>query len=702
MTESLEIFLLDTRFRLLALDALGWLDLALVTAVFLTLLLFIRRSRASFLLRGGLLMGILVLIITIFLPLPTFDWLVRSAFLLLLVAMPVVLQPELRRWLESMGRTTGLTRTLRQTAAESILPRLLRTVENLSATHTGAIIALEGDTALQKVIDTGISINGGVSAELLQTIFFDKTPLHDGAVIIQGDYLAAASCVLPLTEQKLISYRRLGTRHRAAVGLSEISDALVIVVSEETGHISVTHRGRLEQNIASSVLRQKILDFYEGTTNGSPSRPLWSALREAIASRRHKNRRFNWRSSLQSAGWLLVAGFVSLAVWTFVVEQTNPTERPQIDRIPLRIENIPEGLTLMSKPPETVSATVQTTSAVLPTLNASSFQAVISFADYAAGLHQAPIQIKTGASPLRIISVNPPVLDMELAATTQITLPVTIDISDPTDISSAYQVVGVPNSLPSEVRVSGPEPLVARVSKALTTLTLGNASATIREIRPLRAVDENGEEVTGVTLEPAQAQITLVITRRQNAREVGIQPLTAGTLPDGYWLSGLRVTPATVTLRGTAEQVAELGGFITTLPVDISQTTGSQSVQIPLDLPPGIEAVDQAGSVVSVVNVAVEATPRSGDLVQTRPVDLFGQAAGYSYAINPAQVELLLSGPLPTLWEIENNPELVQVYLDVSALQQGLEQELTPQVALPEGVTAQIIPPVIRVKPDVE
>ncbi len=696
--ESLEIFLIDTRFRLLALDGLGWLDLALVTAVFLTLILFIRRSRASFLLRGGLLIGVLSLIITIFLPLPTFDWLVRSAFLLLLIAMPVVLQPELRRWLERIGRTAGLTRTLRQTAVESVLPRLLRTVENLSATRTGAIIALEGDIELQKIIDTGIPINGRISAELLQTIFFDKTPLHDGAVVIQGDYLAAASCVLPLTEQKLSSYRRFGTRHRAAVGLSEVSDALAIVVSEETGHISVTHRGQLEQNITVPALRQKILDFYGGSENSSSSHSWRAALAQALTSWRQRNGRISWRSSIHSLGWLIIAAFISLAVWTFVVEQTNPTERPQIDRIPLRVENIPAGLTLMTKPPETVSVMVQTTSDVLPTLDAGSFQAVISFADLEAGLHQAPVQIKTGASPLRIISVNPPVLDMELAATTQITLPVTIDVADPTNLSAAYQVVGVPTANPTQVSISGPEPLVAQVSQVQTSLTLGNAGATIREIRPLRAINKHGEEITGVTLEPAQTQITLIITRRQNAREVGVQPLTTGALPDGYWLSSLRVTPNTVTLRGSTEQVAELDGFITTLPVDVSQTIGLQTIQIPLDLPPGIEAVDQAGNVLSVATVEVQATPRSGDLVQTRAVNLFGQATGFAYTVTPAEVELLLSGPLPTLWEIENNPELVQVFVDVSTLPLGLERELEPQLVLPEGVEAQIIPSIIHVK----
>jgi diadenylate cyclase len=699
MLDALEIFIIDTRFRLLALDALGWLDLALVTAVFLILILFIRRSRAGFLLRGGLFLGILVLVMTIFLPLPTFDWLVRTAFLLLIVAMPIVLQPELRRWLERVGRTAGLSRTLRQTAVESLLPRMLRTLENLSATHTGAIVVLEGDVSLEKIIDSGISINGRISSELLQTIFFDKTPLHDGAVVIRGDMLAAASCVLPLTEQKLLSHRRLGTRHRASVGLSEVSDALVIVVSEETGQISAAHRGQLHQKLDSGMVRQRILDFYEGAQNGgSTSTSLLQAFKQLISRRQQTGTQLHWRDIIQSFAWLLMAAFVSFAVWTYVIEQINPTERPQIERIPLRIENIPAGLTLMTKPPETVSAVVQTTSNTLPSLSAGNFQAVISLQNFEAGFHQTPVQIKSGVSLLRVISVNPPVLDLELAATTQVTLPVTVDVTDPTNLSAAYQVVGVPTATPTQVRVSGPEPLVARVSKLVTTLALGNATATIREIRPLRAVDEQGLEVAGVTLEPAQAHITLVITRRQNAREVGIQPITSGTLPDGYWLSSLKVTPTNITLRGNAEQLAELGGFVDTLPVDVTQIFGLQTIQVPLDLPVGIEAVDQSGNVLSLVTVEVQATPRSGDLVQTRTVELFGIPEGSSFLVTPVKVELLLSGPLPTLWEIEKNPEMVQVNLDVSSWQSGVEQEVSPLVVLPEGVAVQIVPDMIRVK----
>lgn len=694
--ESLEIFIADLRFRLMSLDALGWLDLILVTAVLLILILALLRSRAAFLLRGVLVLVLISLIGTLFLPLPTFDWIMRAAFLIILIAMPIALQPEIRRWLERTGRTTGLGRSMRETSVETLLPQLLRAVENLSAGHTGALIVLEGDDSLQEIVNTGIPVNGRVTAELLQTIFFDKTPLHDGAVIIQGDQVVAASCVLPLTGKNLASKRRLGTRHRASVGLSEICDAMTIVVSEETGHISVAYHGHLKQNLDSATLRQRILDFSLGKQNG-PTKLTWSdRLRLAVDKLPSLRQGANWRGWLRTAGWLIVAMIIALGLWTYVIEETNPTERPQFSNIPLRIEDLPPGTTIMSPLPETIAVTVRTTADIIPTLNTNSFQAYVSLADLGAGLHQPSVNIKTGSPLVEIVAIDPPVLDVELAASKSITLPVTVKIKDPNMLSAAYQTSGNPVASPASVTITGPEPLVNQVATVQTTLTVGNASATIQEQRPLRALDETGKEVKGVVLDPSEVQVTQVITRKQNAREVGVRAATEGILPDGYWLSNLRATPNTVTLRGAPEALAEIGGFISTLPVDISQAEGNLSVETPLDLPDGITAVDQNGNPVSLVTVIVEVMARTSDLVITRPINLINPPTDKKLTLSQDKLDLLLSGPLPLLRQIEANPDLVQLILDLSTWEQD-KQEMTPQITAPEGVQIQLIPPTILV-----
>ena len=259
-------------FRLLNLSLLEALDLILVTLTFYVLLSLIQRSQVSFLFRGQLVLVAILFVATILLPLPTFDWLVLGLLIAVLVATPVIFQPELRRFLERIGRNAGITRAVRQTATENMIPRLVRAVENMAASHTGALIVLEGKRILQEVIETGVPIGGQVSSELLQAIFYPENPLHDGAVVLREDRIVAASCVLPLSKLPLPTRRRLGTRHRAAVGLSEVSDAMVIVVSEETGTISVARDGQLRRSLDGTMLREQLFDFY------APSQPSGATL----------------------------------------------------------------------------------------------------------------------------------------------------------------------------------------------------------------------------------------------------------------------------------------------------------------------------------------------------------------------------------------------------------------------------------------
>jgi YbbR domain-containing protein len=450
------------------------------------------------------------------------------------------------------------------------------------------------------------------------------------------------------------------------------------------------------QNLDSAALRQRIHDFYMGKQNGHDQSTWSKRLRLVTAKLPSFKQRPNWQTWLRTVGWLIIAVLMTLALWTFVIEETNPTERPQFSNIPLHLENLEPGMTVMSPLPESVAVTVRTTADVRPTLNTNSFQAFVSLAGLEDGLYQPAVQIKTGSPFVEVVGIDPPVLDVELAASKSITLPVTVKINDPNMLSAAYQTAGSPIAAPSAIQVTGPQPLVNQVTTIQATLTLASASATIQEQRPLRALDENGKEVKGVTIDPGETQITQVITRKQNAREVGVRATTEGILPDGYWLSNLRATPNTVTLRGTPEKLAEIGGFINTLPVDISQAEGNLSVETPLDLPDGITAVDQNGKPVSLVTVIVEIMPRSGDLVVTRPINLINPPTDTELRLSQDKMDLLLSGPLPLLREIEANPDLVQLIMDLSAWEQD-KQEMIPQVTAPDGVQIQLVPPTILV-----
>jgi diadenylate cyclase len=233
----------------------------LVTVVIYTALRLFRGTQAVQLLRGVLIVAIFIALLSLVADLPAFNWLLRNSVPMVLVAIPVIFQPELRRALERLGRSSPLlNRRGDTTRVQAVINEVVRAVDALAQRRTGALIVFQGVTGLGDVIERGVRVDGEVSSELLATIFFPNTPLHDGAVIIQGDRVIAASCVLPLTDREL-SDSQMGTRHRAAIGVSEQSDALVVVVSEETGRISVARNGRIVR-LDTNRLRAILSDFY--------------------------------------------------------------------------------------------------------------------------------------------------------------------------------------------------------------------------------------------------------------------------------------------------------------------------------------------------------------------------------------------------------------------------------------------------------
>lgn len=222
------------------------LDILLVALIFYGLFRLIRGTQAVQLLRGVVIFVLVTAIIANLLPFRAFSWLVGKALPALLVAVPVIFQPELRRALERLGRTGGRIAPLaRDTVSyDEVIEEICKASARLSDRHDGALIVLELSTGLEEYIETGTLLDSRVKAELLMTIFFKNTALHDGAVIIRNGRIVAAACVLPLTSNTLPD-RQMGLRHRAAIGVTESTDAIAIVISEETGMISVAQNGRI-------------------------------------------------------------------------------------------------------------------------------------------------------------------------------------------------------------------------------------------------------------------------------------------------------------------------------------------------------------------------------------------------------------------------------------------------------------------------
>ncbi len=249
------------------IERITWIDLLdilLVASILFVILYLVRGTRAVPLLRGILFLIILLALLGSAFRLRAFSWLVERSLPALLVAIPVIFQPELRRALERLGRAGSLLSrpTGRRAALEHSLSVVAESCRALAQRRIGALIVLERETGLQEYVETGVALDAQVSQELLVTIFDPHTALHDGAVILRNGRVLAAACVLPLSTA-FLDDRRLGLRHRAALGITEETDAIAVVVSEERGSISVAHNGRIIRDLAPERLKRVLWTLHQ-------------------------------------------------------------------------------------------------------------------------------------------------------------------------------------------------------------------------------------------------------------------------------------------------------------------------------------------------------------------------------------------------------------------------------------------------------
>jgi len=239
-------------------------DILIVAIAFYKLFMLIRETRAEQLTKGIFVLFSLTKV-SEWLEFYTLNWILETMMTVGVIAILIVFQPELRRALEYIGRSRFFTKSFLEIKGESlkeIFSEIVDAVASLSRQKIGALIVIERETGLNEVAETGTKIEGKVSSDLLINIFIPNTPLHDGAVIIKDDVVKAAGCFLPLTDNTSLS-KDLGTRHRAALGISERSDCLAIVVSEETGSISIAENGSLARYLDIKTLEQILMDMYK-------------------------------------------------------------------------------------------------------------------------------------------------------------------------------------------------------------------------------------------------------------------------------------------------------------------------------------------------------------------------------------------------------------------------------------------------------
>ncbi len=261
-------FLNNLLFIFQRLNWLSVIDILMVTLIFFSLMYWLRDTQAMVLLRGVILIVVVLILVTSLVDLPAFSWLVRNSVPAMLLAIPVIFAPEIRRALERIGRAgTIISRfnTTGESEVQQSVHAVVTAAARLSARQHGALIIMQRFDNLDEYIESGVRMNAVLTAEVLLQIFYPNTPLHDGAAILFGNRIVAAACVMPLSSSGILNRspdRQMGLRHRAALGISEESDAIAVVVSEETGAISIAHAGRMIRRIDPERLENILLAFF--------------------------------------------------------------------------------------------------------------------------------------------------------------------------------------------------------------------------------------------------------------------------------------------------------------------------------------------------------------------------------------------------------------------------------------------------------
>ena len=674
MSDTFNILISQLNYLFSNMTIINVMDILLVAAFFFVIFQALYQTRAMQILRGAIIIAVLGVALLLLLPLETFTLLVQGLLIAGVIALPILFQDELRRALTGLGQIG--TRRANGSPYEDLKTALLTSSQHLSQRRIGALIVLEGQTPLDDIIETGIATQSQrVTPELLSTIFYPNTPLHDGAVVLRGDMLMAAGCILPVLKEQTES-EHLGTRHRAALALSlQVPDALVIVISEETGIISVAQNGRFYRGLTQSDL-EAWLDRFQ------------------LQVERQPRIRWNW---LRSGGLrviltnLLVALALALVAWVSVTIQTNPPELIVITDVPLIVVPPPPDLILTSDIPEYVKVDVQTTRERANQQDRSSVNAEVDLSNLTAGAHQVPVEVTLADPAVQLIAVTPSNVNITLEAKTSKELVPYPVIMDPGSLPVGYTLGEITTS-PATVLIQGQESLVTQVVQAEIVIQLNGRREDFQQVAPVKLLDQDGQEVEELAPSPQQVLADVSIEQTFFTRNIAVQAnVDTDTLDSNYEIKSILVDPVTITLTGNRSTLIELGTYVETSPIDLTGVYSELTIQTPLVLPPAVTAINDQGEPILEVTVHITVEPQTDYLALTRFIEVVGLDPSQSARTSESRVSVLLFGPRTLLDEIVQDPNLVSVFVDVEGMEAGT-YTLPIEYHAPANVVVELFP----------
>jgi YbbR domain-containing protein len=399
----------------------------------------------------------------------------------------------------------------------------------------------------------------------------------------------------------------------------------------------------------------------------------------------------------QALSTFILSVILSLMVWFVAVrEQNPPVEADYAPAIPIEIENLPPDVVIFSDIPDRVQLRLLAPQTSWDSISPGKFRAWIDLSGLEPGLHEVPVQIQVSDTAISIREKRPARVSVRLEPLLVAEVPIRVEVID---IPPIGYIARAPIFTPITTTVSGAAPQVNQVSYAAGEVYLRSSKETVHRTVDLSARNANGDLVTRVTLNPAKITVTVPVEQRFGYRDVSVRVRIKGEVAAGYWISNIAVSPSTVTVVGNPSALKELPGYVETLPVDVTNVTANITERVALDLPEGVSVVQPEsgeGQTLGGVQVTIQVSAVEGGQTVQRAVQFQGLAEDLSAVARPAQVDVILSGPLPRLQSLTLQD--VQVIANLFGLGVGTHQ-IKPTIVVPETLHVEsILPETIEVQ----
>lgn len=390
------------------------------------------------------------------------------------------------------------------------------------------------------------------------------------------------------------------------------------------------------------------------------------------------------RALIRRVNSIIMALLLALVVWSVATSETNPSrESLYPEALPIEVVGIPDGLVVYQRSTTTVRLKIRAPLANWDQLSPRSFRVIADLKGLGVGLHQVPLSYQVVDPQVAITSIEPSAVGIRLE---QLKTRIFDVHSDVLDTAPQAFTVKPPTVNPQQVTLSGPGVLVDQVTEVVADVFLRGAKAPFDREITLVARDAQANTVQGVTITPGTAMVNVQVEQRVGYKDVSIKATLKGAPASGYWVSNIVVDPSSVTIVGSADVLAKIAGFVETVPVDVTGATADVTKRVALSLPDSVTALNNEGT-----SIQVSVTPILGGQTVRRNVIVQGLRRGLNLSLSPAQVDVILSGPLPTLQNL--SPDDVQVVIDASALGAGTFQLKLRVPIVPDSLKVQSIVP---------